>query len=467
VSSNTPRERINSAFERELSDSPTPGGLRARAIQAATEAPQREGFSRAPQLLAIVAALLAVALIITLVEGNRLLRSVPGIGLPRATVARTASPSPPSPSPSPALVVTAGTWTVEPSLPTPMERFTATVLADGKVLVAGGEVTTETGGTAIARAWVFDPATGTYAPAGSMSIARAGHTATVLPSGKVLVAGGFTQGGYAALRSAEIFDPGTRAWTSAAPMHDARTHHAAVLLSNGKVLVTGGGAYPPVGISPHGSAPATLPAEIYDPATDTWSVVAKPSLDRPVSPTATLLKDGRVLVVGGQYMLNSPDEAAENSEIYDPRTDRWTATAPETRFGARQFQTATLLPTGNVLIAGGWVDTQPTSSAVLYDPARNSWSSVSNMTDSRCGASATLLKDGRVLVAGGGCGFTGNDGRNTSEQFDRTGRWQAAGSLAAPRGFMVSVLLPDGTVLAMGGITAGGTLSSAVERFEG
>jgi N-acetylneuraminic acid mutarotase len=194
--------------------------------------------------------------------------------------------------------------------------------------------------------------------------------------------------------------------------------------------------------------------------------VAKPAFDRPVSPTATLLKDGRVLVVGGQYMTSSPDEATERSEIYDPRANSWTAASPETRFGARQFQTATLLPSGKVLIAGGWVDTQPTSSAVLYDPARNAWSPLPNMTDTRCGAAAQLLKDGRVLVAGGACGFAGNDGRRTAEEFDpTTNRWQPVGSLSTSRGFMVSVILPDGSVLAMGGITEFVGLSSAVDRF--
>jgi hypothetical protein len=287
----------------------------------------------------------------------------------------------------------------------------------------------------------------------------------LLQSGKVLVVGGYTRIGSPGLSTAEIYDPATGQWTAVALMHHVRTGHAAVLIEGGKVLVVGGNDAPPLGISPGGSAPAHIAPEIYDPSTDTWSVMAMPVLDRPVHPTATLLRDGRVLVVGGQYMLNSPDESAERSELFSPTSDAWSSVPPETRGGARQFHSATLLATGQVLIAGGMRSLHPIGSAVLYDPTSNAWIPVPDMTENRCGQAAQLLPTGkRVLMVGSGCGWAEQSA--IAEEYDSgSNRWFAVASLAAPRGRIVAVVLADGRVVAFGGSMPAGNPTDVVEVF--
>jgi hypothetical protein len=396
---------------------------------------------------------------------------------PAATPSATSSPTPsasttptPVPSPSPQVATPgpanpppAGSWA---PLPAPMAvaraDFTATLMPDGKVLVVGGVADVTVAGTATSDVEIYDPATKRFTAAAPLSIGRAGHTATLLPNGKVLVAGGYTQLGNAALATVEVYDPATNSWSIAAPMAHRRADQAAVLIGGGRVMVVGGSDYPPVGIGPHGSAPAVIPPEIYDPATDTWSTVALQKLDRPVDPTATLLKDGRVLVVGGQYMWNSPDEATERSEVYNVTSNTWSDVTPDARFAARQYQSATLLGNGFVLVAGGSVDLQPVGTAALYNPSSNSWIELPNMSANRCGQGAQLLSSGRVLLVASGCWNKESSG---VDEFDpASNRWYPVASLASPRGSVVTVGLPDGTVLALGG-TQGSVASADAELF--
>ncbi|HSS62078.1 MAG TPA: kelch repeat-containing protein [Candidatus Limnocylindrales bacterium] len=355
---------------------------------------------------------------------------------PAEGVATPGFPSPPN----------QGQWSSLPPMSVPRLAFTATLLLDGRVLIAGGRTrpfADSPDGSPTSAVEIFDPATRTFSRVPSLGTPRDGHTTTLLPSGKVLVAGGDPIG------TAEIYDPVSNTWSLTARMKSRRFDHAAALISGGRVLVTGGGSAPPVGISARGSQRAQLPAEIYDPAADTWTVAATPILDRPEYPTATALRDLRVLVVGGQYLYNSPDEATETAEVYDPRTNRWSATTPETRTGARQYHTATLLPTGNVLVAGGWQDGREIAWSVLYNPITNSWTQLPNMNDTRCGHGAQMLQTGLVIVMGSGCwsGMTAS-----AEEFDPiSNRWYPVAGLAHPRGKLEAVALRDGEVLALGG----------------
>jgi hypothetical protein len=346
-------------------------------------------------------------------------------------------------------------------------NFTATLLQNGKVLIVGGVADMTVAGTATTRVEIFDPSTRRFSIAASLAFARAGHTATLLSSGKVLVAGGYSQLGSAALNSVETYDPVSGAWTLSIPMHHGRTGHAAVLLPGGKVLVTGGSGYPPVGISPGARSVApTFPPEAYDPTAHSWSTVAVPKFDRPVSPNATLLKDGRVLVVGGQYFWNSPDELSETSEIYDAASNRWATVPAESLSGARQFSSSTLLPGGQVLVAGGTRDLQPIGSAFTFDANRNAWIQQPNMNEARCGQEAQLLKTGRVLMVGSGCTTSSLGASSAVEEFDPgTSRWYRVASLASARGMVVTVMLPDGNVLALGGYHVAGVASAAADVF--
>src|ERR1700690_4132654 len=189
------------------------------------------------------------------------------------------------------------------SMAVPREYHSATLLPNGKVLIADGETFTRAGYADLGSAELYDPSTGTFAATGNMTVLRAGHTATLLLNGRVLIAGGHAfvgegsgYGGYAALASAELYDPTTLTFTATASMNLARSAHTATLLGNGKVLITGGfdGA-----LGDHASA------ELYDPDAGTFTPTGKMLLSRAWH-TATLLGDGKVLIVGGEIQ-DAPD----------------------------------------------------------------------------------------------------------------------------------------------------------------
>jgi len=179
-----------------------------------------------------------------------------------------------------------GVWTTTGSLANARNHHPATLLPNGQVLVAGGAASGVFGMTNFfASAELYDPATGVWTATGSMDGGRGGHTATLLSSGKVLVAGGFNT---VELSSAELYDPATGVWTATGSMANGRGFHTATLLQNGQVLVVGG--------SQEGNiAPG---AELYDPATGMWTATSSMGTARYLH-TATLLPNGQVLVSGG------------------------------------------------------------------------------------------------------------------------------------------------------------------------
>jgi hypothetical protein len=234
-----------------------------------------------------------------------------------------------------------------------------------------------------------------------MRVARVQHTATLLSDGTVLVAGGFNGSG--ATNSSEIFNPKGGTWspTKGATMTVARAGHTATLLctlpcNNGKVLVAGG----------FNGSGATNSSEIYDPKTGSWSAT-KNAVGQVVSmrvarvdQTATFLSDNTVLVTGGDNcctILNS-------SEVYDPKAGTWSATNG-TMTVPRFVHTATLLGNGTVLVAGGGTTNfggVATNSSEVYDPKAGTWSATKGaMTVARGEHTATLFRNGTVLVAGG------------------------------------------------------------------
>jgi hypothetical protein len=182
---------------------------------------------------------------------------------------------------------------------------TATLLPNGQVLTAGG-----TSGSAISSAELYDPLAGIWAATASMSVPRSSHTATPLRNGKVLVAGGSNG---ALGRTAELYDPATKTWTSTGSMATNHSQHTATLLRDGRVLVAGGRSTFPVNS-------LVANAEIYDPTTGIWSTTGTMRTNR-FGHTATLLPDGRVLVAGG---TGSPPGGGPEAEIYDPATGLWT-----------------------------------------------------------------------------------------------------------------------------------------------
>ena len=207
-------------------------------------------------------------------------------------------------------------WVPTGNLNVARADHTATLLADGTVLIVGGGNVDGSNDVYLAGAETYDPATGIWSPAGSLRIGRSGgHTATLLPNGKVLVAGGVGVPAFAYTESAELYDPTTRTWSPTGQLNTRRSHHTATLLRNGKVLVAGGlGGFNNDNL--HDS-------ELYDPATGTWSVTGSMVYAR-YAHSATQLRDGKVLVAGGSLFVEIMFEVTvDSAELYDPVTGTW------------------------------------------------------------------------------------------------------------------------------------------------
>ncbi|WP_055564266.1 kelch repeat-containing protein [Streptomyces atriruber] len=296
---------------------------------------------------------------------------------------------------------TAGVWTASVAMAAARRLHTVTRLSDGRVLAAGGR---GADGTPLASAEVFDPPAVAWTRSGPMGAARFAHSATRLSGGRVLAAGGSAARGggqgFGALRSAELFDPATGAWTATAPMNDARTGHQAVLLRDGRVLVVGGAL--PTG----GPGDAALAhCELYDPASGTWSPTGSLHTAR-TSHQATLLPDGRVLVTGGEAVVAADGtfdpRALASAESYDPLSGTWTPAVPMP--GGRARHRALLTRAGDVLVIGGTTGPGRTAgfrSVLAYDPAAGAWTRIAGLSQGRWSTAVAELGDDRVLVTGG------------------------------------------------------------------
>jgi Kelch motif protein/galactose oxidase-like protein len=317
------------------------------------------------------------------------------------------------------------------SMTTPRFAHTATLLNTGKALVAGGITdyrSVRRGGcVAVVTNLVdlFDPAAGAFAATGSMTSSRYAHTATLLQDGRVLVAGGFDA---IPLQSAEIFDPAAATFTATGNMLSVRQHHTATLLPDGKVLVTGGETN---GMS----------AELFDPKTGSFTSTGSMTGPR-FGHTATLLQTGKVLVAGGI----GPSGPVSTAELYDPVAGTFSPTG--SMGTARWNHTATLLPSGTVLIAGGHDQNNPLTSAEIYDPVTGMFTPTGSMHTVHSEHTATLSASGKVLVAGGGSFGVGNF---VAELFDPgTGTFSLTGSMLLPRISHTATLLPNGEVVVTG-----------------
>jgi hypothetical protein len=270
-----------------------------------------------------------------------------------------------------------GSWTRTGDTLTTYRAHGLTPLKDGRVLICGG-------GTSE----LYDPVSGLWFSAGAMVSVRFHHTATRLLDGRVLVVGGADgEHGGTALASAELYDPATGSWSATGPLGVARRFHAAVLVSGGKVLVMGG---------LDASGNLLTSAELYDPATGSWSATGAMGVGRAWH-SATPLGSGRVLVVGGAGI----DQAlGASAELYDPETGSWSATGamatPRRFHSATLLPGGKVLVAGGFHEYTGIV-----TSAELYDPAGGTWSAAVSMNVERYSHTATLLPDGRVLAVGG------------------------------------------------------------------
>lgn len=412
-----------------------------------------------------------------------------------------------------------GTWTEQGSLLEARTLPSVVLLPGGDVLVAGG--CTRFSGTKQCHSYtgsseLYDPATGTSRPTESLLEARAGHTATPLPDGTVLVAGGYSHA--EVFSSAERFDPaataprtavvslGTSGGTTSggtqvrvvgagflygeAAVAFGTTPAKELIVRSDRELVAvtpphRPGAFPLTVTTSRGSS--SMPFAFGPGA---WSATAafdscpEPSCVPRYSHTATLLADGRVLVAGGYSQVPGcslerglvedltariqPPKECETAQptssamVYDPASGQWAPTG--SMASPRAAHTAVLLEGGRVLVAGGGAD----ASAETYDPQAGVWSRAGSLATNRTSHTATLLADGRVLVTGG----WRNDGIvvAAAEIYDPgTATWSGAGQLAEPRMAHTSTRLRDGSVLVVGGCARGGHLCEefppASERY--
>ncbi|MFC1727828.1 kelch repeat-containing protein, partial [Patescibacteria group bacterium] len=386
------------------------------------------------------------------------------------------------------------------------DSHTATLLNNGQVLVVGGRSDN------LSSAQLYDSDTGTWTRTsnllgGTDYGGRQNHTATLLNDGKVLVAGG--DGSSDTFSSAQLYDPSTGTWANTGNLiggatNGARNLHTATLLDDGKVLVSGGLS----------GASALSSAQIYDPATGTWeevgNLIGDTDYGRRHQHRATLLNNGKVLVSGGKPTTASLP--ISSAQIYDPATKTWTQTSNligDTDYGNRNIHTATLLNNGKVLVSGGAASGAITiSSAQLYDPSTGTWSETDDLigggtNGKRYNHTATLLNNGKVLVSGGlggGSNYLSSsqifspsrqndlkvspnappnaEQRNPDVAVDSTGNtfvvwednrnsldqnvWAETGNLSTGRGTgEQSVLLSNGMVLTAGGRDGSNYLSSA------
>ena len=340
------------------------------------------------------------------------------------------------------------TWTTGTApMATARTMATATLLRNGKVLVAGGA---DVNGKPLAAAEIYDPGAGTWTATGSLGAARCGHCATLLADGTVLVAGGASTGPLNAtptpLAAAECYDPASGTWTTGTPaMGTARFNPLAILLQNGTVLVAGG---------QDGNGHALASAEVYGKGA--WTPVNGMASGH-LAGTATLLANGTVLVTGG---LDGSGNVLATTELYG--ANGWSA-GPSLG-GPRQGHSASMLSDGTVLVAGG----QESSGAPLATTesyGSGAWTPGPALTTARTLATATLLPDDRLMVAGG---LGANGGALASVEFLTEGAWDESkpvmGSARARGG---ATLLPSGTVLMTGGDSGTTVITpmAAVEIF--
>lgn len=376
------------------------------------------------------------------------------------TATPSLSPTGPSVTPVPTATITYGdgTWAILPPMPGPLWGAAAAVLEDGRVVVVGGSAGPSST-SALATVEVFDPGSNSWAAAAPMLQARAYPAAATLADGSVLVVGGSRNG--LPLDSAERYFPDTGTWVSAGTMSAPRTQATATVLLDGRVLVVGGGSQGSPGFA------STNTAEIFDPATGTWTPTAPMSTAR-ASDTATLLSDGEVLVTGGASTYHGPKgTVTATAEIYDPKSATWHSAARMSV--ARYHHVAALLPDGRVLVAGGWALTSNSdkslASAEIYDPATDRWTATGSMATGRARGSIAALPDGRVLVVDGV--DPAYHVMATAEIWDSaSGRWRPTGRLPTAVMWPALAVLHDGRVLLAGGaLDAGASHETAASTI--
>jgi galactose oxidase-like protein len=355
------------------------------------------------------------------------------------------------------------------SMTSPRANAASIRLGDGRVLICGGTLNAKVGGV-LSSAELYDSNTRRFIPTGSMTAARMGQTITMLRNGRVLIAGGARNIGFRSeLSSAELYDPSTGTFATTGSMRTPREGHTATMLRDGRVLIVGG--------SDNGTHTLDS-AEIYDPASGAF--MAAGHLNQPrVAHVATLLHSGKVLIAGGgRGGMPGGYISYDTAELYDPDTRRFAKMRAHMIFD-RVGAAAVRLNDGRVLIVGGKSgrvvtsrhanigSLTPLNTAEIYDPELNSFIRTGDMSAPHYLPTATMLGNGQVLVVGGWTiqGFVVVGMRDADLYQPETNRFSRAGRTSVARLQNTSNLLPDGEVLIAGGIDERSNITASVEFY--
>jgi hypothetical protein len=341
-----------------------------------------------------------------------------------------------------------------------VQDHTVTLLQSGEVLIAGGNAYDGNDDLFQDKTYRYDPVQNRFVDAGNLATARAEHVAALLNDGRVLVTGG--TGTTAYLKSSELYDPtkpAASAWSAGPDMPQTRWAHSATLLNNGEVLIAGGFV----------SSDSTSTLLLFDPTNDSWKVPGATMTEGRKNHTATLLQNGKVLLAGGTQGASSSawqTTYLDSLEIFDPGAG--TVTLSKVKMSKkRSGHTAALLPSGKVLIVGGFCGNDCAGGQEkddLYDPTSDTLVGIAHIGSLPSSHVSELLNDGRVLVAGGDSSeltkvvaFSPSGG----------GMWATLPSMDIGRWSAESTLLTDGTVLVVGGVTSSSpyTYADKAERF--
>jgi hypothetical protein len=373
-------------------------------------------------------------------------------------------------SQAPPVTVTnaAGNQVAALAMTTPRANAAAIRLHDGRVLICGGTATGQVGGI-LASAELYDPAARTFAATGSMTVPRAGQTITMLRDGRVLVTGGVKNVGFRSeLASAEIYDPASGTFSATGSMSVPREGHTATLLRDGRVLVVGG--------SDNGTHTLDT-AEVYDPSIGAFSRAGHLNQPR-VAHVAALLGTGKVLIAGGgRGGMPGGYISYDTAELYNPSTRTFSPMLARMHYD-RVGAAAVRLNDGRVLIVGGksgkvmvgmrtLAGMAPLNTAEIYDPEAGVFVATGNMSAPHYLATATMLNNGNVLVVGGytiqGPAVVGM--RDAEVFLTESNVFSHVGQTHVARLTNTATLLNDGEVLIAGGVNGNSLITASVEFY--
>jgi N-acetylneuraminic acid mutarotase len=373
-------------------------------------------------------------------------------------------------SQAPPVTVTnaAGNQVAALAMTTPRANAAAIRLHDGRVLICGGTATGQVGGI-LASAELYDPAARTFAATGSMTVPRAGQTITMLHDGRVLLTGGVKNVGFRSeLASAEIYDPASGTFSATGSMSVPREGHTATLLRDGRVLVVGG--------SDNGTHTLDT-AEVYDPSIGAFSRAGHLNQPR-VAHVAALLGTGKVLIAGGgRGGMPGGYISYDTAELYNPSTRTFSPMLARMHYD-RVGAAAVRLNDGRVLIVGGksgkvmvgmrtLAGMAPLNTAEIYDPEAGIFVATGNMSAPHYLATATMLNNGNVLVVGGytiqGPAVVGM--RDAEVFLTESNVFSHVGQTHVARLTNTATLLNDGEVLIAGGVNGNSLITASVEFY--